>query len=301
VTDSASHLSVVIPTKDRPQLLARCLDTVRAALRPGDEVVVVDASSSAHDVAAVVAERGARLVRCSPPGSSRQRNAGAAEARHDLIAFLDDDVRVATGWADGVVEAFVEHPEVAFLTGRLEVPPDQTGYTRAVSVKTETEPALLTGASRGTLGHSANIALRRAAFERVGGFDEQLGPGAPFPAAEDGDLMDRLFAAGYLGWYAPAALGWHDQWRTRLDLVKLEWSYSLGMAARLRKLSRSDRSRAKALATDYLWRNALQQLPSLARQRNEFGVVFVLSRLAGTAVGWVRAVFVHRGKLRTCR
>ena len=46
-------------------------------------------------------------------------------------------------------------------------------------------------------------------------------PGTPFRAAEDNDLFDRFFAAGYLGRYEPAGNGWHEQWRTRSQLVKL--------------------------------------------------------------------------------
>jgi GT2 family glycosyltransferase len=207
-----------------------------------------------------------------------------------VIAFLDDDVQVAGEWADAVVDAFASHPEAAFVTGRLDVPPEQEGYGRPVSVKTQAEAAALTAATRGTLGHSANMAVRRSAFERVRGFDELLGPGAPFRAAEDADLIDRLFAAGYTGRYEPAALGWHEQWRNRTDLVKLEWSYGIGMGARLARLARSDRARARSVAVDYLWRNALRTVPAHIWKRNEFAVMFVLARTAGTSVGFVRAL-----------
>jgi glycosyltransferase involved in cell wall biosynthesis len=281
-------LSVVVPTRDRPQLLAACINAISQALRPGDELIVSDSGVPDAELAVVVAECGGRLVRSSP-GASRQRNIGASQARHDVIAFIDDDVRVAPEWTAAVVEAFVMHPEVAFVTGRLEVPPEQEGYGRPVSIKAQEQAAVLTPETRGTLGHSANMAVRRAAFDRVGGFDERLGPGAPFRAAEDGDLIDRLFAAGYVGRYEPAARGWHDQWRTRNDLVKLEWSYGIGMGARLARLARADRPRARGIAGDYLWRNALKVVPSHVRRRNEYAVLFVLARVGGASLGFARA------------
>jgi len=284
-----SALSVVIPTLDRPHLLARCLATVARSLRGGDEVLVADASSSAHEVAAVVAEHGASLVRCPHPGASFQRNLGAAQARCDVIAFVDDDVRVSEGWAAAISDAFAQHPEAAFLTGRIEVPPEQVGYNRPVSIKTEREATVLTPASRGTLGHSANMAVRRHAFEAVGGFDEALGPGTQLKAAEDSDLVDRFFAAGYRGRYEPAALAWHDQWRGRGDLVRLEWTYGIGTGARLTRLVRRDRARARAVVADDLWGNGLKIVPSLVRERYKLGVAFVVARLAGASVGFVRA------------
>jgi hypothetical protein len=182
------------------------------------------------------------------------------------------------------------HPEVAFITGRLEVPDAQRGYGRPVSVKAEPEPQLLTPGMGGTLGHSANMAVRRPAYAGVGGFDERLGPGARFRAAEDGDLIDRFFAAGHIGFYEPAVLGWHDQWRSRKDLVRLEWSYGIGMGARLARLSRSNRARASAIAAEYLWRNALRPLPHHLVRRNEYAVLFALARVAGTAWGYLGAL-----------
>jgi GT2 family glycosyltransferase len=159
-----------------------------------------------------------------------------------------------------------------------------------VTVKFERHAAVLTAASRGTLGHSANMAIRRAAFQAVGGFDERLGPGTRFRAAEDNDLFDRLFAAGFEGRYEPDVLGWHEQWRSRRELVKLEWSYGVGTGARLAKLARSDRSRAKVVWADDLWANGLRILPRLVRERYEFGVAFVLARVGGALLGFVGAV-----------
>jgi len=281
-------LSVVIPTRDRPQLLARCLESVSASLRDGDELIVADSGAPDAAIDAKAAGYKARLVR-SRPGTSYQRNLGASYATHEVVAFVDDDVRVAPQWATAMVESFAAS-DVAFVTGRLDVPDEQQGYGRPVSVKTEAEAATLTPATRGTLGHSANMAVRRSAFASVGGFDERLGPGAPFRAAEDGDLIDRLFAAGYVGRYEPAALGWHDQWRTRTDLVRLEWFYGIGQGARLARLTHVDRARARALAAEYLWRNALRPLPSHVLRRNEYAVLFALARVTGASLGFVRAV-----------
>ncbi|MBV9412272.1 MAG: glycosyltransferase [Acidimicrobiia bacterium] len=289
-----SGLSVVVPTRNRPHLLARCLESVSASLRAGDELIVADSGGPDATIDAMTADAKARHVR-SRPGASYQRNLGAFDANHEIVAFVDDDVRVAPGWAAAIANAFAAHPEVAFVTGRLDVPDEQRGYGRPVSVKDEPEPATLTPSMGGTLGHSANMAVRRSAFERVGGFDERLGPGAAFRAAEDGDLIDRLFAAGYVGRYEPAVLGWHDQWRTRNDLVRLEWSYGIGQGARLARLTRSDRARAKALAAEYLWRNALRPLPSHIVRRNEYAIVFALARVAGASLGFIRALLSRFG------
>jgi GT2 family glycosyltransferase len=289
-----SALSVVVPTRDRLALLGPCLDALAVALRPGDELIVADASSAHDDVAVLVSAHGGVTLRCTTPGASRQRNMGAAHASHELIAFVDDDVRVDPGWASAFVDLFAAHADTDFATGRVEVPPEQTGYSRPVAVKTDGEASVLTASTEGTVGHSANMAVRREAFRRVGGFDERMGPGTRFPAAEDNDLFDRLFAAGCAGRYEPSALAFHDQWRSRRQLVKLEWSYGVGMGARLARLVRTDRRRAGAAVKADLWKSGIRLIPRLLRDRYEFGVLFVLVRAAGTTTGFLGAIASSR-------
>jgi glycosyltransferase involved in cell wall biosynthesis len=289
---TADGLSVVIPTRDRPELLRACLASVLASVDAGDEVIVVDSASSDPAVREVVEATGAQYVRCELPGVCRARNAGVRAAEHDIIAFVDDDVQVSREWADAVRTAMAAHPDAAFLTGRIEVPSGQDSGPRPVALKTEREAAVLDGTTTGTLGHSANMAVRRAAFERIGGFDEELGAGGRFRSAPEVDLFDRLFAAGSFGRYEPAALAWHEQWRSRRDLLRLEWSYGIGFGARLAKLTRADRVRARVVAREYLWEGGLAVIPDAVRNRYELGVALALVRIGAVALGLARAALV---------
>ena len=282
-------ISVVVPTRDRPDHLGLCLAALAASLGPEDELLVVDSASADPTLARVADGVRCRWLRCDRPGASHARNTGWRAATNDVVAFVDDDVRVAPGWADGVRRSLAAHPEAAFLTGRIGVPPEQAGVERPVAVKDDPEPAVIDRDSTGTLGHSANLAVRRPALEAVAGFDELLGAGARFRAAEDNDLFDRLLAAGFTGRYEPAAEAWHDQWRGRPDLVRLDWAYGVGTGARLAKLVRSDRRRAGVVARGALWDGGLRLLPGLVRARYELGVVMVLARAGGTVAGFVPA------------
>lgn len=108
-------ISVVVPSRNRIEMLSICLAALRADLDVDDEIVVADSAS--HDAAAVarVALRyGAKLVRSEWAGASRARNAGWERARHELVGFVDDDVIVRPGWADAIAAGFSsEH--VAFV------------------------------------------------------------------------------------------------------------------------------------------------------------------------------------------
>src|SRR5439155_5962763 len=98
-------LTVVIATRNRPELLKRCLEIILADARDGDEVVVVDSASSTDETARVAASYGVRYLRLDVPGVSRARNAGWRSASNELVAFVDDDVRVHPGWRDAMSAA----------------------------------------------------------------------------------------------------------------------------------------------------------------------------------------------------
>jgi glycosyltransferase involved in cell wall biosynthesis len=283
-------VSVVVPTRDRPDKLARCLESVAAALREGDELVVVDSASRDPRVAEVAAAAGARVLRCDEPGVDRARNAGWRATSHDLVLFVDDDVTVDPGWADAFAAAVRPRPRIGFVTGRLAVPPEQAGVDRPVAVKDDDAPAMLTASSTGTLGHSASLAVPRAVLDLLDGFDEALGAGARFCSAPEVDLFDRAFAAGLVGRYEPRALAWHDQWRDRGDKVVLDWRYGVGSGARIAKLLRSDRRRAAGVAADVLWRRGLRGAVADLRNRYELGAATKLARVAGTVAGLAAAL-----------
>ncbi|MCW2779321.1 MAG: glycosyltransferase family 2 protein [Frankiales bacterium] len=295
MTDGApgrAPVSVVVPSRDRPEMLARCLASVRGALRPDDELVVVDsASRDAAAVARVAAEAGARLVRVDLPGVDRARNAGWTVTTHDLVLFTDDDVQVDPGWADAYARCFAEHPECSFATGRIGVPPDQVSE-HEVAVKDDPEPAVLDRTSVGSLGHGASTALRRSALVAVGGWDEALGNGGRFRAAPELDLFDRLFASGRTGRYEPAARAWHDQWRTDGQLVVLNLRYGVGAGARLAKLVRTDRPRCRRVAREVLWDWGLASLLLHLRHHDLKRTVTCTVRMLGYLVGFLQAVVV---------
>jgi hypothetical protein len=214
---------------------------------------------------------------------------GWRAARHELVAFVDDDVRVAPGWADAMAGAL---REATFVTGRLAVPAGQEAVEAAVAVLDAPEPMAIDGAGGAMPGHGANLAVRRTALDMVGGFDECLGPGHRFVAAEDGDLFDRLLAAGFRGRYEPAALAWHEQWRDRRARLRLDWCYGIGAGARLAKLARTDRSRAKSVSRDVVVRWGLQALAGDLRRGYRFAVATDAARLAGVTRGFVTALVV---------
>jgi glycosyltransferase involved in cell wall biosynthesis len=284
-------MSVVVPTRNRPQSLEACLAAIKRQLGPDDELLVVDSASTDDSTAEVGAAAGARVVRATRPGSSHARNLGWRAASHDLIAFTDDDVEVLAGWLEAAA-AGLARDDAWFVTGWIGVAPHQADVPEPNPILLREHPLVLDRDAEGALGATANCGFRRAALDAVGGFDENIGPGTWAAAGEDQELFDRLVAGGFSGYYDPQMRVYHDQWRTRQEAFRLHWRYGKGMGVRLARLARLDRARWRRVLREVLWDDGFIAITTSLRAGFQTGAVFAVLRLTGTFVGYV-ASLVH--------
>jgi GT2 family glycosyltransferase len=237
-------VSVVVCTMDRPDALARCLRALRECTPPPAQVVVVDQGAWPAAPEGV----GVEHVRMSERGVSRGRNRGARAAEHELLAFTDDDCVPAPDWIGALLGGFESGADG--VTGRVLPLPGEGGV--AVSSRTSTTRRTFSGPGQTPwdIGTGGNLALRRSAFEAVGGFDEVLGPGTPARAAEDVDLLYRLANAGYTILYEPDAVVYHEL-KSRRARVGGRYGYGLGLGAFLARHAGSGDEHARTLRRRY--------------------------------------------------
>jgi glycosyltransferase involved in cell wall biosynthesis len=285
MTPARPPLSVVIATRDRPEHLGRCLATLRPLLGPDDELVVVDSASRDGRTQEVAAAAGAVVLRANLPGTSRARNLGWREARHELVAFTDDDVEVDAGWPDAMARALAPD-DTHWVTGWIGVRKTGGGARELNPTMLEAQPARLDRSYHGPMGASANFGARRSALAAVDGFDERFGPGCWTAAAEDLELFDRLILANLPGQYDPQVRVFHEQWRTRRDALTLHWRYGKGMGGRLARLTRRDARRAGRIGYDVVWAQGVHAIWRCLRVRYEFGAALAALRVTGTFVGF---------------
>jgi glycosyltransferase involved in cell wall biosynthesis len=227
---AAPPISVVVCTRDRAELLADCLAHLQALDYPHYEVVVVDNASATGATAEVAARHPVRYVREERPGLNWARNRGVAEARHDIVAFTDDDARADSAWLTAVARGFAD-PQVGCVTGLIAPAELETraqilfdwaygGMGKGTRARTH-RAARMSARERIAvfrLGVGTNMAFRRAALERAGPFDTALDVGTPSCGGGDLDMMHRIVGAGFDVRYEPGALVWH---RHRRELSAL--------------------------------------------------------------------------------
>ena len=193
-------VSVVIGTSGRSCLFDAVASVLASEGVVLDLIVVNQAPADREDpLAELAGDRRLRVVRSDTRGVSAARNLGISMARNELVLIIDDDVTVGPRWAadftgvvlrnDRIGVAFCDVTAVTHDRSAGFVPDHivhRSQIIRSIVFKSRIE------------GIGAGMAVRRDVAVRLGGFDEMLGPGAPFRASEDRDIAMRALQRGWL-------------------------------------------------------------------------------------------------------
>ena len=253
---SRGPVSLIVTVRNEEGSVDSLLDSLLAGRRAPDEIVVADGGSTDATVARLRARAGrdprVRVVE-APGNRSVGRNAAVRAARHDVIACTDAGGAVEHEWLERIVAPLEADDGVGAVAGFYR-PEGRTPFERAAGVVSA--PALREIDPARFLPSTRSVAFRRAAWERVGGFDESLDHN------EDTPFALALGAAGVRFAFAPDAI---VRWRPRGDLRSL-WRqhrrFGLGdgesrvQAWFYRRLTAKYALGATLLAAGFAWRPA---------------------------------------------
>jgi len=310
-------ISVVVCTRDRPLILATCLQ--RLSRLGGDVVfIIVDNAPSTDETRGcfdrvVGDDTRFRYVREPVPGLSTARNRGLAEATTRYVAFTDDDVQVDPLWAKAILTGFTRDPLAGCVTGLVPPAelddPAQQFFDRRYTWSAHLEPRVFDLAGRsdgsslypysaGIFGTGANFAFDRELLIGLGGFDQALGAGSPAGGGEDLDAFVRVLRAGRSLVYEPSAIVWHVHRADARALRRQLFHYGVGLTAFLTKYA-LDRRTVRDIAS---------RLPEGARRGRRLwspgqiggpaATMLVLAEVAGMLAG---PLAYSRGRARMRR
>ena len=219
--------SVIVPTYNRPQQLARCLNALTRLDPPagGFEVIVVndggaDFDDSLRRAIETDAATPVRLISQRNAGPGVARNAGAAVAHGTWLAFTDDDCEPQPNWLRAFEHALSAQP-AALAGGTIRNSIRNNVFSETSQVLVGFISEWFDGTRRERMFTSNNIALARSEFIECGGFDPNFG----IPAAEDREFCDRWFAQGRPSVSVADALVNHAHHLSLASFLKQHFSY----------------------------------------------------------------------------
>ena len=250
-------VSVVVPTIDRPDALRRCLRDLVEQSYPDFEILVVDNAPGQSGADAVVSsiDAGSRTLRYlveSRRGASHARNHGLREARGEIVAFVDGDVRVDRSWLAAIATAMRMPVDgdsvVSCVTGAI-LPADletqaqlwmeewggySKGFERRIfDLRKHRAVSPLYPFAAAVFGSGAEMSFRTSELRRLGGFDVALGGGTPSRSGEDlASFLDVVSSGGTIV-YEPGAIVWHEHPVSEAQFRSTLRSYGIGLTSLL--------------------------------------------------------------------
>lgn len=268
-------MTVAVCTRDRTELLEHALRSLWTQRHAPAEVLVVDNAPSSDATRAMVTRRfaGWRYLREPVLGLDFARNRVLAEARYDVVAFLDDDAVACEDWSHALWRTFEESPGVGVCTGHVAPLSQATeaerlferngGFGRGDALVRLPRDArrrlrglpvpLITWAV--SVGNGTNFAVRRSLALEIGGFDEAFELGEALHGGGDLDMFWRMLTAGHELVYQPAARVKHRHRRDVEAMGRQLASHQRALVAFLVKSARASRGAGRLpIAAFLLWR-----------------------------------------------
>ena len=300
--------TVAVCTRDRPEDLRRCLDALMLLPDDGQEYLVIDNCPATEASSELIKNYPKiRYVREDVAGESSARNRALREAKHEFVAFTDDDAVPDPNWLRSLLRNFRD-PRVTCVTGLLmplELETEaQEWFERYSAYGQGFERRVFDGAHCNPLmvapvGVSGSMALRKSAIDCIGPFDEALGVGTPSKCGSDSELFARTLRAGYRIVYEPRAVSWHRHRRSWEELCKLLQCYGIGVYAFWTRIFVVNREFSVPLLA-FAWLR-YKQIPeliaSMRKQPEAVPIDLVLAQLRGCISGPM-AYFASRKRLQ---
>jgi GT2 family glycosyltransferase len=226
-------VTVAICTRERPEQLERLLLSLTGQVSAPDELLVIDNAPVTPRTRELV-ERDfpdCRYVVEYAQGLDFARNRALRESTAEVVAYIDDDAVASPGWVQGIAATFAESPRIAICTGKVEAWSLDSEGARLFEAnggfaRGDQRIHLPPGAGERppgpprpliawsiAVGSGVSMAVRRAAAEQLGGFDEALDMGAVLPGGGDLDMLWRVLEAGHEVVYEPGVNARHEHRR----------------------------------------------------------------------------------------
>lgn len=290
IESSLPQSSLIICSRNRPKLL---FETVESVLRGQDvptEMIIVDQSTVFHpELVQMKTERPCeiRYIHSKTVGVGAGRNLGIIASHNDIVILIDDDMFVELDWLNKLVQAVVEAGPHSVVTGQVLASHSEVLGGIAPSLVKDQGAVVYKGRIGKDVLYTGNMAAYRSAFDQVGLFDERLGPGTSFPAAEDNDLGFRLLEQGYCIHYVPNAVVYHRAWRSERENLVLKWRYGVGRGAYYAKHMRWQNPYMLSRMVRDMKRSIMNFLGSILHQRRvKYEYLFSAFGIFYGAVRW---------------
>jgi GT2 family glycosyltransferase len=283
-------VTAVVCTRHRAQDVARAAQSILGCGDALQSLIVVDQSADDSTQLALeplMHDARLRYVRTDVVGKPAALNLALQLSTTDIVCLTDDDCEVPPDWLTVMAAAMRAYPRIAIAFCIVDAGPydPRAGFVPAYH-RTGNELIRTVGRRCNAHALGAGMAVNRQILLSLGGFDEMLGPGAPFQDCDDADIAFRVLLGGYSIYETDQARVVHHGFRTWEQGRGLAERNYFGIGAMCAKLLRCTPGRF-GLATLHFWGNTYWlPIRDLLHLRKPQGIVRITAFMRGFARGW---------------
>lgn len=290
-TADSGACTVIVCTRNRPDDLRLCLESILLSQPRPAEVIVVDNAPPNDATARIAIEYPVRYVVEPRQGLNWARTCGARAATSDLLLYTDDDVAVDAGWVGAMCKPFAD-PQVGAVTGlvlarELETPTQEAfekygGFSRGYKERRFTIGNTLPVAA-GNIGAGASMALRKGLVTGLKLFESELDCGTATLSGGDSYAFYRLLKNGHAIYYTAKAICWHRHRRTERELLATLYGYSVGVYSMLLRCVADDKdwTAGRAAAGWFVSHHLRNAIRGLLRRPGAIPLRYTASEISG--------------------
>ena len=288
--------SIIVPTYNRPEKLAACLQSFVELEYPRDRfqvIVVNDSIKISVETAILPFQNQLDITLLTQPnsGPATARNTGASAAAGKFLVFADDDCTVAADWLQNLEKRFVETPDCLIGGRTLNALPDNIYSTASQQLIDYLYSYYNAIGDRAQFFTSNNFALPAEAFQKIGGFDTTFA----LAAGEDREFCFRWLNSGGRAIYAPEVTVYHSHALTLRKFWQQQFNYGRGAFLFGQIISKSGTQGKMQHPSFYLNLLTYPFFHTAGIQKVLIAALFLVSQ-AGIAAGlfWEKKVFVDK-------
>lgn len=228
-------ISVCINTRNRPEKLMRCVKSILNNSFKSYEIIIIDQSTKGSNTFFLKNIKVKYFI--SPQkGVGFAKNFALKKAKGEIVAFTDDDCIVNTNWLQNISQSLKENKNIAGVFGKV-LPYKQKSHKNMICLctflKKKNEIITKPCIHYKKIGFGNNMAFRKNALIKIGGFKNWLGPGSIGNNAEDAEISYRMLLNDFKILYNSKIIVWHDRWfkKDSSELKRQMRSYACGELA----------------------------------------------------------------------
>jgi len=289
----------LICTRNRPQQLSHCLQSVLALRYEAFEIVVVDNGSENPFIPDLKYPVRTRFFSLPVPGLSYARNFAAQQAEGTIVAYLDDDAIPDPNWLEAAAPNFAD-PNIACVTGRV-VPIKSDTEWQTKFVKTGWSPDQMTPVLFEPLNYNpftsspgigCNLFVRRSVLVDHH-FSGVMGAGTAVGGAEELYFFYQIIRSGFCIYYEPSAVVQHEFPATKDEFQMKILRNSIARAAFITRFLVAEQNQ-RSVALGHIFRRARGSL-----QGSDIPFIFKIKGSFLGPIALLRSAIRHKGNAAT--